>query len=67
MLEKAKPGSPLKVIPRDVFEKAKDEYYQLRGWDHQTGWPTAERLKELDLHDIAQKLIDEGLLSLKGR
>jgi aldehyde:ferredoxin oxidoreductase len=61
-LEKVKPGSPPKVVPRDAFEKAKDEYYHLRGWDHQTGWPTAEKLRGLGLHDIAQKLHDDGLL-----
>ena len=26
-----------------------DEYYRLRGWDPETGWPTREKLAELSL------------------
>jgi aldehyde:ferredoxin oxidoreductase len=46
----------LKAVPRKVFEKAKDEYYQLRGWNIHTGWPTDEKLRDLGLGDIALKL-----------
>ena len=34
------------VVP---LEQMLDEYYELRGWDHE-GRPTAKRLKELSLH-----------------
>jgi aldehyde:ferredoxin oxidoreductase len=34
-----------------------DEYYRVRGWDHE-GFPTDEKLKELNLSDIAEKLRD---------
>ena len=38
-----------KAIPRTDFEEAKTRYYQLRGWDEKTGWPTREKLQELGL------------------
>jgi aldehyde:ferredoxin oxidoreductase len=39
-------------IDRTEFEKMKDEYYLLRGWDVATGIPTRTKLEELDLGDI---------------
>jgi aldehyde:ferredoxin oxidoreductase len=38
-----------KAIPLTDFEEAKTRYYQLRGWDEKTGWPTREKLGELGL------------------
>ncbi|MBI4284135.1 MAG: hypothetical protein HY663_06680 [Chloroflexi bacterium] len=46
-------GNP---IDRNAWEKAKDEYYQIRGWDPKTGIPTRQRLEELDLKDVADAL-----------
>jgi aldehyde:ferredoxin oxidoreductase len=48
-------------IDRKDFENLKSEYYGLRGWDA-NGLPTTERLRELDLADIALDLIARGLL-----
>jgi len=31
------------------IEMMLDEYYQFRGWDRETGWPTINKLKELGL------------------
>jgi aldehyde:ferredoxin oxidoreductase len=45
-----------KGVPKDDFEKAKTRYYQLRGWDVETGWPTRKKLEELDLFDVARDL-----------
>jgi aldehyde:ferredoxin oxidoreductase len=42
-----------KGISRIDFEKAKTIYYELRGWDKNTGWPTREKLIQLGLADIA--------------
>jgi aldehyde:ferredoxin oxidoreductase len=39
------------------------EYYELRGWDGQTGLPTAEKLKELSLPEVADDLAARGLLA----
>lgn len=33
-----------------------ERYYKLRGWDEQSGKPTAAKLKELDLEDVAKEL-----------
>ncbi|MCH8884082.1 MAG: aldehyde ferredoxin oxidoreductase, partial [SAR324 cluster bacterium] len=37
-----------RIDPED-FRKAKDAYYDMAGWDHQTGMPTRARLMDLDL------------------
>jgi aldehyde:ferredoxin oxidoreductase len=50
------------VIDRDSFEKLKDEYYTLRGWDAATGLQKGTRLNELGLGDIARSLRESGLL-----
>lgn len=39
------------VLDRKKFEQMKDEYYDLRGWDKQTGIPTKEKLQDLGLTD----------------
>ena len=44
-----------KTVEREAFEKMKDEYYALRGWDV-NGLPTKARLEELQLGDIAADL-----------
>lgn len=33
-----------------------NSYYQKRGWDEQTGKPTAEKLRELGLEDVLQEI-----------
>jgi len=50
------------VVDRDDFEKLKDEYYELRGWDIASGLPTEARLAELGLQDIAKDLKKRGLV-----
>jgi aldehyde:ferredoxin oxidoreductase len=49
-------GEPLPSGPaegmindRQMLEKMKDAYYDRRGWNHETGIPTPEKLEELDL------------------
>jgi aldehyde:ferredoxin oxidoreductase len=51
-----------KVVDREAFEKMKDEYYTLRGWDTVTGLPTKARLEELQLGDVAADLQKRGLV-----
>lgn len=46
-------------IDRVKFEALKDRYYELRGWDVETGWPTREKLEELGLKDVADTLFNE--------
>jgi aldehyde:ferredoxin oxidoreductase len=38
------------------LEPMLDEYYQLRGWDLRTGWPSSAKLHELDLDEAAWRL-----------
>jgi aldehyde:ferredoxin oxidoreductase len=38
------------------FRALLDRYYDLRGWDKTTGWPTREKLEELGLSDVADGL-----------
>jgi len=49
------------VLDREKFEKMKDEYYQLRGWDVASGLQTKARLEELELGDVARDLESRGL------
>lgn len=51
------PDGPFKgeSLDRDKWETMLDEYYQLRGWDR-NGVPTPQKLKELGLEDIADKI-----------
>jgi aldehyde:ferredoxin oxidoreductase len=44
------------VIEKIEFEKLKDEYYKLRGWDVESGRQTRAKLEELQLGDIADNM-----------
>ena len=48
-------------LDREKFAVLLDEYYTLRGWDVATGRPTAAKLRELGLADVAQELTRLGL------
>jgi aldehyde:ferredoxin oxidoreductase len=45
-----------KALIREGFEQMKNEYYELRGWDVQTGFFTKKKLEELDLSDFIETL-----------
>ncbi|MCX8043631.1 MAG: aldehyde ferredoxin oxidoreductase family protein [Desulfobacterota bacterium] len=57
-LEEPIPDGPSQgmVMSKDVLERMKDEYYEIRGWDKATGIPTPDRLMWLDLPDIARDM-----------
>jgi aldehyde:ferredoxin oxidoreductase len=44
------------VIDRETLEAMKDAYYASRGWDRETGVPTAAKLRELALDDLIADL-----------
>ena len=50
------------VIDRGEFEKMKNEYYELRGWDVASGLQTKAKLKGLNLEDIAGDMEKRGLI-----
>jgi aldehyde:ferredoxin oxidoreductase len=49
------------ILERNGFEKMKDEYYSLRGWDVESGYPTKIKLEELTLSDLCLDAEDHGL------
>jgi len=49
-------------INRTKFEKMKEDYYELRGWDIETGIPTKQTLEKLGLKDVADDLDKRGIL-----
>jgi len=49
-------------LDRKSFEKMKDEYYQLRGWDVGSGLLTQAKLRDLDLGDTIDTLIKHKLV-----
>jgi len=52
-------GGPL---DRARFERLKDGYYKLVGWDVNTGWLTRTKLEELGMKDVADGLARAGKL-----
>jgi len=63
-LQEPVPSGPYKgdKLDRDEFEKMLDEFYELHGWDKETGWQTRESLEVLGLEDVAEKLAAVGRL-----
>lgn len=47
---------------RNKWNKMLEEYYELVGWDKETGVPTREKLEELGLKDVAEELHRLGKL-----
>ena len=43
-------------LDKKKFEKMKDEYYALRGWDVATGFPRRSTLEKIGLTDIASQM-----------
>jgi aldehyde:ferredoxin oxidoreductase len=58
------PEGPAKgaVLSRDEIDRLLDEYYELRGWDKESGLPNKHKLIELGLDDVADDLIKRGKL-----
>ncbi len=54
LMEDPLPDGPAKgmVMEKETLEMLKDSYYEIRGWDKETGKPTITRLKDLELHDL---------------
>lgn len=51
------------LIDRDGYDRMRDEYYKLRGWDAATGLQTETFLGGLDLSDVAPEMARLGLLA----
>jgi aldehyde:ferredoxin oxidoreductase len=49
------------MLDKKRFINLMDKYYELRGWDKTSGWPTKQKLEELGLKEIA-----EGMETIRG-
>ena len=58
LMEDPLPDGPAKgmVIDKGTLEMLKDSYYEIRGWDQETGKPTLEKLKDLELDDLVKDI-----------
>jgi aldehyde:ferredoxin oxidoreductase len=48
-------------IPADEIQQAQELYYEMRGWDRETGAPTAAKLHELGLSWLARSMNGLGI------
>ena len=46
------------ALDREKFKPVMDEYYALRGWDVETGWPTREHLEDVGLPGVHEAMVD---------
>jgi aldehyde:ferredoxin oxidoreductase len=53
-------------LDREQFAPVMDEFYELKGWDAETGWPTQERLRELDLADAYEPMVEGAARANEG-
>ena len=62
--EEPVPDGPYKgeVLHKEKFDEMLDKYYELRGWDVETGIPTRRKLEELGLKYVADELENLGKL-----
>jgi aldehyde:ferredoxin oxidoreductase len=58
------PKGPAKgeVYSKETFNKMLDRYYEIRGWDLETGLIKRETLEDLELQDVMRVLEREGLV-----
>jgi len=57
------PSGKLESVDRKRFQGLVSEYYELRAWNKETGWPTKRKLIELGLVDVANALYASQLPS----
>ena len=62
MIKEPLPDGPAQGQVVDL-EFMLNEYYELRGWDKKTGFPTRRKLSELDLTEVADDLERRGKLA----
>ncbi len=50
------------VVDKKKYEQMRDEYYELRGWDNETGLQKTETLRRLGMEDLAKELKQKNLI-----
>jgi aldehyde:ferredoxin oxidoreductase len=48
-------------IDLEKWNRMLDEYYDLHGWDRESGWPMKKTLSSQELGEVAAKLAEEGI------
>lgn len=51
------------MLDLEKFDAMLDEYYEVRGWDKETGVPTREKLEKVGLKNVADELEKMGKLA----
>jgi aldehyde:ferredoxin oxidoreductase len=51
-------GDETYSLSKEKVDQSLNRYYELRGWDVKTGVPTQGKLRELQLHDVADDLLN---------
>ena len=54
------------VLDREAFGRLMEEFYDLRGWDRETGWPRWETWERLGMKEVADELERLGKLPRSG-
>ena len=55
-------GGPPEPLDKVKWEMVKDNFYKLRGWSVDKGWPTRVKLESLGMKSVADKLESAGKL-----
>ena len=45
-----------RMVSKEGVDHMLDEYYELHGWDKETGWQTSKCLDELELNEVKEQL-----------
>jgi aldehyde:ferredoxin oxidoreductase len=53
------------TLDREAFERMKDEYYRMRGWDAASGMQTRQCLEKFGLGFVCDELEKSGLLAVE--
>jgi aldehyde:ferredoxin oxidoreductase len=53
-------GDETHTLSKEKVDQSLHRYYELRGWDAKTGVPTQEKLRELQLNDVADDMMKLG-------
>lgn len=51
-----------RTVDEETLNQLLDKFYEMRGWNIETGRPTREKLEELDMEEIADELGEMGKL-----
>jgi aldehyde:ferredoxin oxidoreductase len=46
------------ALDREQFKPVQDEFYALHGWDINRGWPSRERLRELGMEGVYERMLE---------